>query len=68
MHEGKAFYLDSLDLCFKKNSGNDLKTENCKKLKVKWEKVNFEDLGHQLDKLGHTCVLGFYPRVMTCNL
>ena len=52
----------------KKNSGNDLKTENCKKLKVKWEKVNFEDLGHQLDKLGHTCVLGFYPRVMTCNL
>ena len=46
MHEGKAFYLDSLELCFK-NSGNGLKTENCKKkLKVKGEKINFEDLGH----------------------
>ena len=68
MHEGKDFYLDSLELCFK-NSGNGLKTENCKKkLKVKGEKVNFEDLGHQLGKLGQTRVLGFYPRVMTCNL
>ena len=45
MHEGKAFYLDSLDLCFK-NSVNGLKTEYCKKLKVKGEKVSLEDLGH----------------------
>ena len=45
MQEGKAFYLDSLELYFK-NSGNGLKTENCKKLKVKGEKINFEDLGH----------------------
>ena len=45
MHEGKAFYLDSLELCFK-NSGNGLKTENCKNWKLKGEKINFEDLGH----------------------
>ena len=67
MHEGKAFYLDSLDLCFK-NSGNGLKAEKLQKLKVKCEKVNFEDLGHQLRKLGQTSVLRFYPHVMTYNL
>ena len=45
MHEGKAFYLDFLELCFK-NSGNGLKTENCKNWKLKVKKINFEDLGH----------------------
>ena len=44
MHEGKAFYLDSLDLCFK-NSGNGLKAEKIvykKKLKVKCEKLTLK--------------------------
>ena len=45
MHEGKTFYLDFLDL-FQKNSGSSLKAEKLEKLKVKCEKVNFEDLGH----------------------
>ena len=45
MHEGKAFYLDFLDLF--QNSFMSLKAEKLKKkLKVKCEKVNFEDLGH----------------------
>ena len=41
MHEGKAFYLDSLDLCFK-NSGSGLKVENLLKLKVKCEKLTLK--------------------------
>ena len=44
MHEGKAFYLDFLDLF--QNSVMSLKAEKLLKLKVKCEKVNFEDLGH----------------------
>ena len=32
-------------ICFK-NSGSSLKAEKLYKLKVKCEKVNFEDLGH----------------------
>ena len=51
-----------------KNSGSSLETEKLQELKVNCEKVNFEDLGHKLGKLGQTSVLGFYPRVMTCNL
>ena len=31
-------------------------------------KGDFEDLGHQLDNIGQTSVLGFYPRIMTSNL
>ena len=41
MHEGKAIYLDSLELCFK-NSGNGLKTENCKNLKLKVKKLTLK--------------------------
>ena len=41
MHEGKAFYLDFLDLCFK-NNGNGLKTENCKNGKLKVKKLTLK--------------------------
>ena len=42
MHEGKAFYLDSLELCLKKNGGNGLKTENCKNGKLKVKKLTLK--------------------------
>ena len=41
LHQGKAFYLNSLDLCFK-NSGNGLKTENCKNWKLNCEKLTLK--------------------------
>ena len=37
-----------------------LKTEMVK-LKLKMKKLNFEELGHQLGKIGQTHVLEFYP-------
>ena len=41
MHEGKAFYLDSLDLWFK-NCVNGLKTENCKTWKLTVKKLTLK--------------------------
>ena len=38
-----------------------VKTENDKNWKLKLKKLNFEELGHQLGKLGQTHVLRFYP-------
>ena len=56
--------MDSLEFIQKQGNGLKnikLKTEMIKTEMLKMKKLNFEELGHQLGKIGQTHVLKFYP-------
>ena len=65
LHQGMKVRLSiwTFWICDSKTVEVSWKLRNCKSWKLKNEEIYFEDLGHQLGKLGQTHVLGFYPPI-----